>query len=261
MPPFHLNEVEIVVFGLALIRISAFFFTWPLFSQFTVSSPIKVLFSLAVTACVLPSVSRAGLPKDAIEVGLMWIAAKEAFVGLFLGFISRLLFYAIEAGGNVISTSMGLSSATVFNPASGSNSTVLEKFFLVIATLLFLALNAHHSFLTAIVESFTAVPISPTGIDLAALGVERGGGQMIQQVTIAGLKMAAPVMVVIFFLNVAMGIIGRAVPQINVLVTSLPVNIVAGLLVLVVTLPAMMVLLDKELVSFADYLFQFMRSL
>lgn len=261
MPPFHLNEVEIVVFGLALIRISSFFFAWPLFSQFTVPAPIKILFSLAVTVCVLPGISRAGLTKEAIEVGLIWTSLKEAVVGIFLGFISRLLFYAVEAGGNVVSTSMGLSSATVFNPASGSNSTVLEKFFLVLVTLLFLALNAHHSFLAAIVESFSAVPISPAGIDLAALGVERGGSQMIQQVTIAGLKMAAPVMVVIFFLNVAMGIIGRAVPQINVLVTSLPVNIVAGLVVLVVTLPAMMMLMDKELVSFADFLFQFMKSL
>lgn len=84
---------------------------------------------------------------------------------------------------------------------------------------------------------------------------------MIQQVTIAGLKMGAPVMVVIFFLNVAMGIVGRAVPQINVLVTSLPVNILAGLVVMIVTLPALILGLDKSMVDFGEMLFRLMKSM
>ena len=83
---------------------------------------------------------------------------------------------------------------------------------------------------------------------------------MIRMVTVAGLKMSAPVMVVIFFLNVAMGIIGRAVPQINVLVTSLSVNIVAGLLVMIVTLPALILGLDRDLAQFADLLFKYLRA-
>lgn len=72
--------------------------------------------------------------------------------------------------------------------------------------------------------------------------------------------MSAPVMVVIFFLNVAMGIVGRAVPQINVLVTSLPVNILAGLLVMIVTLPALIIELDKGMVEFADLVFRFLKT-
>lgn len=261
MAPFHINETEIMIFGLALIRISTFFATWPVFSQFSVPNSVKVLFALSVTFCVFNVIPRTGLDQVALETGLAWLAAKEAFIGILMGFVSRMLFYAVEIGGHMIATSMGLTSATVFNPASGANSTVIEKFYLVLLTLLFLGLNAHHTFLSAIVESFTTVPIAPAGIDLAALSSQKGGGEMIQQVTIAGLKMGAPVMVVIFFLNVAMGIVGRAVPQINVLVTSLPVNILAGLVVMIVTLPALILGLDKSMVDFGEMLFRLMKSM
>ncbi len=261
MAPFQINETEIMIFGLALIRISAFFATWPVFSQFSVPNTVKVLFALSVTFCVFHVIPRTGLDSVALETSLAWLAAKEAFIGILMGFVSRLLFYAVEIGGHMIATSMGLTSATVFNPASGANTTVIEKFYLVLLTLLFLGLNAHHTFLSAMVESFTSIPISPVGIDLAAFNSQKGGGEMIQQVTIAGLKMGAPVMVVIFFLNVAMGIIGRAVPQINVLVTSLPVNILAGLVVMIVTLPALILGLDQGMVDFGEMLFKLLRSL
>lgn len=261
MPPFLLNETEIMIFGLILLRVTAFFTSWPVFTQFMVPTPIKVLLSVTVTFAVFAVVPRTGIAGQSYDTMLTWIALRELLIGLAMGFVSRLLFYAVEVGGNMIATSMGLASATTFNPASGNPSTVVERFHLVLLTLLFLGANAHHSFISAMVESFTAIPVSAAGIDLAAFGMSGGGGEMIQGVTVAGLKMAAPVMVVIFFLNIAMGIIGRAVPQINVLVTSLPVNILAGLLVAMVTLPALLLELDRDLVNFTDILFRFMRSL
>lgn len=260
MAPFHINEVEIMVFGLALLRISTFFMTWPVFSQINVPPHIKILLSVSVTFCIFNVIPRSGLNAADYDTGLAWLAMKEVLVGLLLGFVSRLLFYAVECGGHLISVSMGLASATVFSPSSGTSTPVLEKFYVVLLTLLFLGLNAHHTFISAMVESFTIIPISPTGIDLAAFNSQKGGGEMIQAVMISGLKMAAPIMVVIFFLNVAMGIIGRAVPQINVLVTSLPVNIMAGLMVMVVTLPALIVILDRDMVSFTDLLFRLMKT-
>ena len=261
MAPFLINEVEIMIFGLALLRVSTFFMTWPVFSQISVPSHVKILFAVSVTFCIFNIIPRVGLEGQTYDNGLFWLATKEVLIGALLGFTSRLLFFAVESGGHLIAVSMGLASATVFSPSTGQSVAVLEKFYVVLLTLLFLGLNAHHTFISAMVESFTVIPISPSGIDLAALGSQRGGSEMIQAVTVSGLKMAAPVMVVIFFLNVAMGIIGRAVPQINVLVTSLPVNIMAGLMVMIVTLPALFVVLDKDMISFTEILFRMMRSL
>lgn len=259
--PFHINEVEILVFGLVLLRVSTFLLTWPVFSQMTVPNHLKILFAMSITFCVFNVIPRAGLEGQNYDTGLFWLAMKEVLVGLLLGFTSRLLFYAVECGGNLIALSMGLANSTVFSPSSGQSQPVLEKFYVVLLTLLFLGINAHHTFLSAMVESFTVIPLSPEGIDLAALTLQKGGGEMIQAVMVSGLKMAAPIMVVIFFLNVAMGIIGRAVPQINVLVTSMPVNIMAGLLVMVVTLPALFMVLDRDMVGFTDILFRLMRNL
>jgi flagellar biosynthetic protein FliR len=278
MDLFRLNEAEILLFGLALLRISSFFMTWPVFSIGNVPSPIKVLLSVAATMAVMPALPRTGLEAKGFELALAGLAIKEVAIGLFMGAIARLIFYAVEIGGAFASTSMGFSSATIFNPATGSTTSIIEKFYVVLLTLLFLSLNAHHAFLSALVESFVAFPpahvtsgIGPNFESLqiagssAANGVAVSGGTgwaggIVQLTMVAGIKMAAPVAVVIFFLNVAMGIVGRAVPQINVLITSLPVNIVAGLMVMIVSLPALMMDLDQDLVRFIDVLYQVLRA-
>lgn len=261
MNDFFLNEREILIFGLALMRISAFLMSWPVFSQMSVPNPTKILLSVVITFCVFNTIPRDGVPSSALESSLIWLSARELLIGLLMGFASRLVFYAIEVGGHIIATSMGFASATVFNPASGASSTVIERFYLALLTLLLLTLNVHHFFLATLVESFREVPIQSLGIDLAALNAEGGSGAMLQAVMVTGLQIAAPVMVLIFTLNIVMGIVGRAVPQINVLITSLPVNILAGLAVLVMTLPALIFSLDKDLAQYTDVLMRFMRSL
>ena len=261
MNDFFLNEREILVFGLALIRVSSFLMSWPVFSQISVPNPTKVLLSVVVTFCVFSTIPREGVPTAALESSLIWLSGRELLIGLLMGFSSRMLFYAIEVGGHIVATSIGFANATVFNPASGASSTVLERFYLALLSLLLLALNVHHFFLSTLVESFHAVPIQTLGIDLAALNAEGGSGLMLQTVMISGLQIAAPVMVLIFTLNIVMGIVGRAVPQINVLITSIPVNILAGLAVLIMTLPALIVSLDKDMVQYTEMLMKFMRSL
>lgn len=260
-PHLRFDDTQILAFALILIRTSAFTVSWPVFSVYSVPNVLKILFSVTLALLMFPVISRAGLTTGGLGTDVAWLALKEALAGLCLGFMTRMFFFAVSVGGNLTATSMGLQSAQMFNPALGSQSTTVEQFYNTLATLLFLALNGHHFFLSGLAQSFVAIPLSLDGIDLAAPMMGKGIGPLLQQVTEAGIKISAPVMVVIFVMNVAMGILGRAVPQINVLVTSLPVNIMAGLLVILVAIPALLLEMDHQVVGFAERLFEFMKAL
>jgi flagellar biosynthetic protein FliR len=271
LPIFGFKEAEMIAFALVLIRISVFVAIWPVFSVYSVPNLLKVLFALCLALMLFPVINKSGLTNQMIAQDLVWLAGKEVLTGLCLGFLTRLFFFAVSVGGNIIATEVGLANAQMFNPAMNATTTTVEQFYTTVATLLFLALDGHHFFLTGLVQSFDAIPLAAPGINLAhhinsgvvnsSTLVAADGGVIIQTVIEAGIKMAAPVMFAIFIMNIAMGIIGRAVPQINVLITSMSVNFLAGLIVMIIAIPALMFQLDHDLVMFADQLFKFMKAM
>lgn len=258
LPFLVFKEAEILAFALILLRVASFIVSWPVFSIYSVPQPLKVLFAFAISVLLFPVVNKSGLSPQALQTDIVWLAGKEVMTGLCLGFLTRLFFFAVSVGGNLIATSTGLANAQVFNPAMNTQSTTVEQFYATLGTLLFLALNGHHYFLSGLAESFASIPLSSVGIDFAPFN---SSGVILQSIVEAGIKMSAPVMVAIFMTNVAMGIIGRAVPQINVLVTSMPVNFMTGLLVMLLAIPALIVQLDHDLVTFADEFMRFMRAM
>lgn len=258
LPLLTFNESEILAFALVLLRVSSFLVSWPVFSVYSVPNPLKVLFAVTVSLLIFPVVNRSGLSTQDFGTGLAWLVGKEVLVGVCLGFVTRMFFFGIAVGGNLVATSVGLANAQIFNPTMGSQGTTIEQFYATLGTLLFLSLNGHHHFLQGLVQSFDTVPLSLSGIEIA---VFKDSGLILQQVTEAGIKISAPVMVAIFFINVAMGIVGRAVPQINVLVTSMPVNFMAGLLVMIVAIPALVLELDRQLYEMAERFFEFVKAM
>lgn len=268
LPSFAFNETELLAFALVLLRVSAFVVSWPVFSVYSVPQPLKVLFALTLSVVIFPVISREGLTGQTLSTEIGLLVLKEVCIGLSLGFITRMFFFAVSIGGNLIATSTGLANAQIFNPTIGATASTVEQFYAAIATLLFLAINGHHYFLMGLVQSFTELPLAISGTEIASssVGVNfgvigRDSGLILQQVTEAGIKISAPVMVAIFFTNVAMGILGRAVPQINVLITSMSVNFLAGLLVMIVAIPALLLELDRELIQFTEFLFGLMKSM
>ncbi|MES2855629.1 MAG: flagellar biosynthetic protein FliR [Bdellovibrionota bacterium] len=257
LPILNFNEAELLAFALVLIRVSAFLVTWPVFSAFAVPQQLKILLAVLITMTIFPVVSRHGLTVEVLSQEILYLALKEVMTGVCLGFLTRLFFFAITSGANLIATAAGLANAQIFNPTMGATTTVIEQFYVAVGTLLFMSMNGHHIFLTGLVQSFEAIPLT-SGIDIA---VFKDSGLILQMVVESAIKISAPVMVVVFFLNVAMGIIGRAVPQINVLVTSMPVNFMAGILVMLVGIPALMFEMNHQIVDFADVMFKFMAAM
>lgn len=258
LPLYQFSEIQALAFVLILLRISTFIVIWPVFSSYSVPAYAKTLMALVISMVVFPIVGWQHLSASFGSMEIVWLAGREIFIGLALGFITRLFFYAVSVGGELISLAMGLSSAQMFNPSLNSSGSSIEQFENILASLIFLAINGHHLFLSGLFKSFEAVPLSLGAVQFFN---PQYLGTIVQAVVVAGLKLSAPVMISVLFLNIAMGIAGRAVPQMNVLVMSLPVTILAGFAILLVALPLYFDQTSEVLNSMTEYLFGALKAL
>jgi flagellar biosynthesis protein FliR len=255
---YQFPEGQIIAFVLVLLRISAFFVAWPVFGTTLVPIPVKILLSICVSLMMFPVIHFQNLTHLQISEDLVVLAFREVALGLVMGFMMRMFFFAISVAGEITSTSIGLSSGQMFNPTLGTQSTAVEQFQLALATLFFLSLDGHHLFLSGLGQSFELLPVSTAGINFKGFAVM---ATSVQQVFLLGLKMCAPVLIAILLTNLSMGIIGRAVPQINVLVTSLPVTISVGIGVVFITVPLFIAEMTGLLDVMATEFFKMLRVL
>lgn len=233
---YRFSEPQLLLFVLVLVRLSAFVVSWPVFGVETIAAPTKILFALTVAMMVFPTLSFSPEQHEMVEKSMILMTVKEAVIGLLIGSLARLFFYAFQVAGELVSVSMGLSSAQMFNPSLGGQSTSIEQFYLAFATLFYLGMNGHHYFISGLVDSFRVVPISS---DLLNTGEFKNIILLIREVIEVGLKFAAPIVVSILVVNLVLGVVGKTVPQMNVLGTSFPINILAGFLILTFTIPMM----------------------
>ena len=254
---FNFNEAQIIISFLIFVRMSAFVVSWPVFGAPNIPNPIKILFALMLTLILMP-ILPVNLPDEIVNsMNFIILILKEAFVGLAIGFLGRLFFFAVHIAGQIISVSMGLAGAQLYNPSLGGQSTSIDQLKIMLASLFFIGINGHHIFLTGLVESFELVPVEQLFISMQQFG---DYGSVLSSIMVMGIKISAPVMVSILIMNVMMGIIGRAVPQINVLITSLPVNILVGFLVMIFSLPLLVGQMEHLVFTSADYVFKMMKG-
>lgn len=233
MLPFP-DVAEFSLFTLVLGRIGGLFSAIPLFGGKSVPARIKIAISFAMALVFFPII-RPGLPvlpADALSLGLLVV--RETLIGLSLGLLSQVIFSAVEFCGQVIGLQMGFSAAAQFDPTMGTQVSVLSMMQNLLAVLLFMVLGMHHIFIKAIIESYGLVPVG-------AWHVSGGLLQFIIAITtgifILAVKLAAPVMASILASTVALGVMARSFPQMNVFMVSLPLSIGLGFIILGVTLP------------------------
>lgn len=227
------DVAEFALFTLVLGRIGGLFSAIPLFGGKSVPARIKVATVFAMTLVFFPIV-RAGLPvlpSDSISLGLL--IARETLIGLSLGLLSQVIFSAVEFCGQIIGLQMGFSAAAQFDPTMGTQVSVMSMMQNLLAVLLFMGLGMHHVFIRAVIESYTLVPV----------GAWHMSGELLQFVVatttgvfILAIKLAAPVMAALLAATVALGVMARSFPQMNIFMISFPLNIGLGFLVLGITL-------------------------
>lgn len=220
-------------------RILALIGTAPLFGESTIPRRAKIALSALIAMVVSPTIAE--LPVVPVySFGGLMIILNEVGIGLATGFVMRLVFATVQQAGEIIGLQMGLSFASFFDRAAGGQTMVLSRFLNLIAVLLFLALDGHLLMLGALVDSFNSLPIgrNPGGTPLSAGGamaVARAGGMVFA----SGLLLALPMIAALLILNLAMGILNRASPQLSIFAVGFPVTLSGGLLVLMLVMPQM----------------------
>jgi len=231
-----LSPEKIKVFVLVLARVSGAVMTIPVLGSNLVPRQVKAAISLFLTLLLLPVVAKT----QVVSLSMEWIGwaveiARELTVGVVLGYSVRLLFTGIELAGQIIGFQMGLSIANVMGAQSQDQlPTIISEFKNLMAVMIFLSLNAHHYFLKGMADSFTLVPLASFSPQLPLL---RRLILLTGNIFILSLRIGAPIIVVLLLTEIALGIIARLVPQMNVFIVALPLRIGVGLLMIAFSLP------------------------
>jgi len=216
-----------------LSRILGLIASAPLFGNAGVPVSAKVSLGVLLALVIAPLVPAVPAVDPTSWAGLL-ILVKEMIIGLAMGFAMRLVFAAIEYAGEVASQTMGLGFAMFFDPTTRGRSSAVSQFMALVATMAFLAVNGHLVLLEALAESFISMPITETPFSSnAALELARWGGRIFS----AGLQIAMPIIAALLITQVALGILTRAAPQLNIFGIGFPITLGVGFLTLSLALP------------------------
>lgn len=230
----------------------------PILGHQSIPVQVKVGFGLFFAFVMYPIAAGKAPVINAEFLSLVIMVLKEVIVGLMLGFATGLLFAGARFAGELISIDTGLSAATMFDPESNMQASIISEFMYLLMLMVFLLLNGHHFVLETLYLSYTAVPIGGLTFNGAALT------EMLQLsafMFVVAIKLAAPVVVAMFLINVALSILSRVMPQMNVFALAFPLKIGAGFIAVVVAAPLLVFVFKKLLTGFEANILELVKAL
>lgn len=214
-------------------RILGLIMVAPVFGHSSVPRRVKIGLGVFIALIIAPTLP----PMPDVGLGSwhgLFILIQQLLIGMAIGFIMRVVFAAVEAAGEIVGLQMGLGFASFFDPQSAGQTIVISQFFNLLASLLFLAVNAHLLLLGILVESFKSLPISPQPLSTAGFYSVANYGSVVFSV---GLQLALPLIAILLMTNLALGILTRSAPQLNIFAIGFPITLGVGLIALDITLP------------------------
>lgn len=239
---FYADDLLALVQGFMLpfIRMGAFFIVAPIFGARTVPVRIRILLAAAVTLLLYPSLPVSQLVDPLSATGVV-LLVQEVLIGVAMGTILQFVMAAIMMAGHTIASAMGLGFASSADPQNGIQVTIVGQFYLVLATLVFLVIDGHLHALELFARSFERFPPGEFFLQRELFW------QVVvysAQLFATGLLLAMPVMTGVLLVNLAFGVMTRAAPQLNVFSLGFPMAMIAGFLLMLLSLPVLLPLLN-----------------
>jgi flagellar biosynthetic protein FliR len=240
--PFSIDWIWSVMW--ALLRVSGFFIIAPFFGHRAVPGSIKIPIALTLAFAVGPLVTGIGpvRPESLWQIG-GW-AVGELVIGGIIGFGFAALFWAIRMAGDIVGLQMGFAIVNVIDPNSSNQVSLIGEFKYILALLILLVIDGHHLMITALVDTYHLIPI----------GTAHFGDDAFNQIIrltatifVTAVKIGAPIMITLLLTDVALGIVARTVPQMNIFIVGFPLKIGIGFLILGASLPLLAQLFSRAL--------------
>jgi flagellar biosynthetic protein FliR len=250
---------QLPAFLLIFTRMTAFFVTAPIFSMRQIPRLYKwgTVFFISLLCAGIVS------PSEAISINHMYylLVLKESILGLALGFVASLFLYAVQIAGSFIDLQTGFAMATLFDPSSGTSVPITGSFKRAITILFFLSSNAHHLLLKGILISYEWIPITQWIPDFTKGTFSEFLLETFSHIFIIAFLIAGPFIGVLFLVDLALGIMGKATPQMNVIVVGLPIKIIVHFIVFFLAVPSFFYLIHLLLTEMVESLERMIRLL
>ncbi|ABB37179.1 flagellar biosynthetic protein FliR [Oleidesulfovibrio alaskensis G20] len=227
MDLFNFDEASFLSFLLTLMRISLVVFLLPVFGGNSAPRLVKGALCMVLTLALWPHLSFSGSLLPGHPFGIALMLAGEIIMGIMLGLLVRFFFAGIQTGGELLGFQMGFTMVSVADPLSGQSTSISSHFMYMVSLLIFLVLDGHLVMLKGLTDSFALVPPGQLVFRHASLHnmLTLAGGMFVMAVHIA-----APVMAALFLVELALALMGRAAPQMNLLMIGFPLKIGVGFL-------------------------------
>ncbi len=233
-------DAWLAAFIFPLTRILAMIASSPIFGNKQIPVRVKVGFSVLLTLIIAPTI--VSMPQVAVgsAQGLL-IMVQQIIIGVAMGFTMRLIFSAVEMAGELSGLQMGLGFASFYDPINASHTAIIAQWLGMIAALGFLAMNGHLYMLSGLAESFQTLPIASMMSNQGFYGVANWGGSIFA----FALQISLPILAALLITNIALGILTRAAPQLNLFAVGFPITLAIGFFVLALSMPYFSPLLDR----------------
>lgn len=215
-------------FLLVLFRVSGVILLAPVFGSPMAPAPVKIFLSLLLAMLFFPLVGAKLEPMDAsmLALAVVW----ELAVGLLIGFAAAMLFAGVQFGGHLIDQELGLLQASMFDPMTSEQVSIIGQFKVFLATVVYLLIDGHHLLLRAVSDSFRAIPM--LGLRFSQGAALHLSDTLMRDVFRMAVEIAAPVLVTLFLLTIAMAFMARTAPELNLFSLGFPLRLAVGLAVL-----------------------------
>ena len=229
----QLLQWNVILFVLIFARWAGLVMLAPVFGARGVPGAVRLGITASLTSIMYPIVASTQpvLPDQLLPyVGIL---IKEILVGLMIGFLTYTISAIIEGAGQLIDFQMGFMMGNSLDPIYGSQSPLMGNFHIVLATMILLVTNAHHYLIAAMVKRYEYIPLNPDALQMSP----RFFGQIIAEVFALSVQLALPVLGAILLADIGVGLLARAVPQLNIFAVVFAIKIIFGLILLLLALP------------------------
>lgn len=223
-------------FLLVFVRCSAMLFTSPVFGAQSTPLPVRIMTTLAMSAALTLALQPKMGPPPETLYALASAVLAEAAAGAMIGLFTQLVMQAVLMAGSLIDTQIGLGISQQLNPLTGVSVTVIAQYKYMLGVVIFLAANGHHMMLQAFARSYELMP--PLG-SVSVDAFRTGYVELLGQASLLALTIAAPVLAVSLVADAALGVISRAVPQMQAIMVGMPAKLGLGILATSLALPAL----------------------
>lgn len=230
----------LAAFAWPLARVLALVASAPVIGNPNVPPSVKIGLGLLLTILIVPLLPASASADPASAAGLL-VLAQQLLVGLAMGFAMQVVFWAVDLAGSLIGLQMGLGFASLYDRSAGS-IPVIGQYLSVVATLAFLAVDGHLMLISALVESFRVLPV-------AALSAPSGLRDLVEwsgSIFSFGLALSLPLLAALLITNLALAVLTRAAPQLNIFAVGFPLTILIGIFGLALVLPYLAPVLERQ---------------